>query len=455
MWRSEFLSFVRALRRNLNQGGRGALLLRPHPLAYAVTLPQLIALVVLGLVIGLAAQISLHGVHGTINPWAVRGALFDLPFVLLAGWWASRVSLRGLHPLSLPVARLSLGVALDVCVLLAILGLRPAPNLIGVAYWASVVWWWLCACVLLARLTGRGIRMNWPAWSLITLISLASLLPAAPLWQTAGSESAGPPHRPSIEREAAFHAQAHLLDEALQKLRPQRPGIEDLYFAGFASYAAEDVFRKEIDVIGPLMRQRFDAEGRSLLLVNHASTVLQLPLATQTNLRRALRGIGQRIDREEDVLVLYLTSHGSRAHELAVNFWPLELDAVTPASLKAMLDDAGIKWRVVIVSACYSGGYIEPLKGDTTLVMTASDATHTSFGCGSDSAFTYFGRALFDEELRRTYSFSQAFERARVSIRAREKKLQEDYSNPQMAMGAAIAEKLKRIEARLAGAERK
>ena len=203
------------------------------------------------------------------------------------------------------------------------------------------------------------------------------------------------------------------------------------------------------------MRQRFDADGRSLLLVNNASTVLQLPLATQTNLRRALRGIGQRIDREEDVVVLYLTSHGSRTHELAVNFWPLELDAVTPTSLKAMLDDAGIKWRVVIVSACYSGGYIDPLKGDTTLVMSASDATHASFGCGSDSAFTYFGRALFDEELRRTHSFSEAFERARVSIRARENNLQEDYSNPQMAMGAAIADKLRRIEARLAGADKK
>jgi len=30
-------------------------------------------------------------------------------------------------------------------------------------------------------------------------------------------------------------------------------------------------------------------------------------------------------------------------------------------TLARMLQDSGIKWRVVVVSACYSGGFIEPL----------------------------------------------------------------------------------------------
>ncbi len=448
----DFAQFIPALRRNLNQGARSMLVLQPAPLAYSATLAQLITLIVLELVLTVLSQVALYGTRGEINLWALRGALFDVPFVLLAGWWVARVSLRGLHPLSFAVALMSMSVAFGVAGVLLILGLQSRPDWIWFSYWGLFGWWWICACVLLARLTGRGTRINWRGWSLISVIPLAAQLPSVPLWQARGDEAADPPHRASIEREAAFHAQAGLLDRDLQKLLPQRPGVVDLYFAGFASFAAEDVFRKEIDVIGPLMRERFDAAGRSVLLVNNASTVMTLPLATATNLARTLRGIGERIDREEDVLVMYLTSHGSAKHELAVDFWPLRLDTITPASLKRMLDDAGIKWRVLIVSACYSGGYVEPLKNDNTLVMTASDATNTSFGCGSESDFTYFGRALFDEELRRTHSFAEAFGRARVSIGEREKQMGHQFSNPQIAIGSAIAEKLKIVEARLASA---
>ncbi len=445
--------FISALRRNLKQGARSLLLLPPAAHAYAATTPQLIALTALELLVTLASQIVLYGTQGEINTWALRGALFEIPFVLLASWWVARVSLKGLSPLSFAVALMSFSVAFAVVGMLAVLALQKQAAWLWIFYWSTIIGWWLCACVLLARLTGRGVGINWPGFGIISLIVLASqTLPSTPLWQARDDASANPPHRASIEREAAFHAQAGLLDGALQKLLPQRPGVADLYFAGFASYAAEDVFRKEIDVIGPLMRERFDAAGRSVLLVNNASTVMTLPLATKTNLARTLRGIGSRIDREEDVVVLYLTTHGSERHELAVKFWPLKLDDITPAALKIMLDEAGIKWRVVIVSACYSGGYIEPLKDDNTLVMTASDATRTSFGCGSESDFTYFGKALFDEQLRQTHSFAEAFGRARVSIAEREKQMGHEYSNPQIAMGAAIAVKLKRIEARLAGA---
>ncbi len=107
-----------------------------------------------------------------------------------------------------------------------------------------------------------------------------------------------------------------------------------------------------------------------------------------------------------------------------------------------MFDEAGIKWRVIVVSACYSGGYIAPLRDERTLVMTAADATHTSFGCGSESDFTYFGRALFDEELRRTHSFPDAFARAAVTIRGWEREKDLTPSNPQIALGGLMADKL-------------
>ena len=446
--------FFQSMLHSLKAGARGALLLAPEVRSVGATPGVLVALVALSLGVTIATQAIHYGVPGRLDLWGLRGALFDLPLVLLAGWWAARVSLMGIGPLSLPVALISMGIVIEVVFLAAMPALQARPEWLVTAYYGVLVWWWIGAARLLARFTGRAPRANWPGLLLLMLICLASFLPATPLWRADPKDDERGRHKASIEREDAFHAQAHLLDQAIEKLLPQRAGVEDLYFVGFASHASQDVFRKELEVIAPLMRERFDTEGRSLELVNNPATVLTRPLATRTNLGRALKAIGARMDRDEDVAVLYLTSHGSRTHELDITFWPLELMPITPASLKRMLDEAGIKWRVVIVSACYAGGYIEPLKDDTTLVMTAADATHQSFGCSSESSFTYFGRALFDEELRRTRSFPQAFDRATVSIRQRENEQKFEHSNPQISVGRLIAEKLKRIETRLEQAAR-
>ena len=57
-----------------------------------------------------------------------------------------------------------------------------------------------------------------------------------------------------------------------------------------------------------------------------------------------------------------LTSHGSEDHEFYINQPPLPLDPLTPQRLRVALDASGIRWRVIVVSACYSGGYIEALR---------------------------------------------------------------------------------------------
>jgi hypothetical protein len=147
--------------------------------------------------------------------------------------------------------------------------------------------------------------------------------------------------------------------------------------------------------------------------------------------------------------MVYLTSHGGRDHKLAVEFPPLQLEALAPATLKEMLDNAGIKWRIIVVSACYSGGFIEPLKDDYTLIMTASAADRTSFGCGSESEATYFGDALFQHALRFEDSFVKAFEQAKQRIAEREHTEKRESSNPQIFVGDEMAAKLPRLEAEL------
>jgi len=100
---------------------------------------------------------------------------------------------------------------------------------------------------------------------------------------------------------------------------------------------------------------------------------------------------------------------------------------------------------VVVVSACYSGSFVDALKDDGTLAIAASAADRNSFGCSNDADFTYFGKAYFDEALRHTYSFSEAFDIAKTAIAERERKESLRSSDPRMFVGESIGRALQRF----------
>jgi hypothetical protein len=250
----------------------------------------------------------------------------------------------------------------------------------------------------------------------------------------------------ALDAETLMYRQPEILAKALSQLQQQRPKTTDIFFVGFASYATQNVFSKEVGYIKQLLDQRFDTKGHSINLVNHLKTLDDTPLATATNLAATLKRIGKIMNTEEDVLLLYLTSHGSETHELSVSFWPLALNDITPEKLNAMLDEAGIKWRMIVISACYSGGFVKALQGPKTLVATAAAADKTSFGCGAKSEFTYFGEAVFKEQLNRQTSFITALQQANVSIGQREVREKLEASMPQLSIGSAIEPKLKQLD---------
>ncbi|MGL1269263.1 C13 family peptidase, partial [Vibrio parahaemolyticus] len=74
----------------------------------------------------------------------------------------------------------------------------------------------------------------------------------------------------------------------------------------------------------------------------------------------------------------------------------------------------------MIVSACYAGVFIDALKGDDTLVVTAADADHSSFGCDDDRDLTYFGEAFLKDSVPSTKTIEEAFKKAAVLIKQRE-----------------------------------
>ena len=81
--------------------------------------------------------------------------------------------------------------------------------------------------------------------------------------------------------------------------------------------------------------------------------------------------------------------------------------------------------------------------------MTASAADRTSFGCGTESAATYFGDALFQHALRFEDSFLKAFDDAKKIIADRERTEKRQPSNPQIFVGKSMAAKLPKLEADL------
>ncbi len=268
-------------------------------------------------------------------------------------------------------------------------------------------------------------------------------------YSTAGLEGAsavadGP------DPEVVLGRQPTLVAQSLAALAPQTPGAIDLYAVGFAGDGNEAVFRNEVEYFAQLLPRRFGATDRVLPLINHPGTVETVPVASLANLRSTLAGIGARIDPAEDLVLLFLNSHGSREHVLSVDLPPLPLRQIEAGDVRAALDDAGIRWRVVIVSACFSGGFIEALRTPETLVITAARADRTSFGCGGDAEITYFGRAFLADGLNRTTDLREAYAIAAREVREWERAEGHTPSQPQIWAGDRIDAHLARWRAGLA-----
>ena len=207
--------------------------------------------------------------------------------------------------------------------------------------------------------------------------------------------------------ESALYNQRHLLDKALVAIAPRDPARINLYLLSVAGDGSQEVFRREVEFVRDQFASRFGVKGRSLELINSRTTLDKAPMATLTAIDESLKAIAAKMDKEKDILFLFLTSHGSADHELALAQNNMSLRSLTAKDLGAMLKTLGIRWKVVVVSACYGGSFIDAVKDDYTLVLTAARRDRMSFGCEDDNDFTYFGRAFFKESLPASGSFQE------------------------------------------------
>jgi len=440
-------SFVR----NLVAGLRLSLFMPVTRLAFRIDLVQLLLLFVFSAIIDATGDwlrtgpdrvFSLHGAGTELYSGALlllvsavvavafrqRALALAIPVVAMSAVPVAQI-LNFLLPLSTVamfvrelVARLGIGVIelwmLAILVRSVAVALAPPPPRV----------WLLAIC--------GGLLLAAPIWF------SNAFAPNEPWWRDPGAPTAAPEGM-SAGSEAVLATQNMLLDHALAGLEDERPGQSDLYFVGFAPYGRDDAFRTDVEAAQRVMDDRWGTAGRSMLLINNPQTLLTTPFATITNLRETLNEIGAAIDPEDDVVMLYLASRGGAGARLDADLPPLALVELTPPGLRQLLDDAGIKWRIIVVSACSSGGYIEPLQDDHTLIVTSSQIDPTLSACGQAGGSAYFGEAFFQKGMAGASTFAAAFEVAklRVAERERDDKILPP-SDPQWWIGPEMAGKL-------------
>jgi hypothetical protein len=146
--------------------------------------------------------------------------------------------------------------------------------------------------------------------------------------------------------------------------------------------------------------------------------------------KRIAKGLGEAAAEARGGCLVYLTSHGS---EQGIGIGD---SVVSPKKLATMIAGAcPHRPAVVIVSACYSGVFVDRLKAPDRIVLTAAAKDRSSFGCGATDRYTYFDTCAV-ENLPGAGDFATFGWRTIACVAAREKKERVDLpSNPQLAIG--------------------
>ena len=229
--------------------------------------------------------------------------------------------------------------------------------------------------------------------------------------------------------ELGLLAQGRLLEDALANVPASTPAIE-LYTLTLGGDGKQSVFLRESDYVSNMLTSRFGAFGQ-IRLVNHRDPLVDRPMATRENLRRAALTLAERSG-PEDLIFIYLTSHGTSEHELVLDQPRMELSDLPADELAAVLAPLKNRDKIIVISSCYSGGFIPALKDERTLIMAAARADRVSFGCTEEANFTYFGDALFAQALNQTDDLEQAFKLARATVAERELADSFEASEPQI-----------------------
>jgi hypothetical protein len=203
------------------------------------------------------------------------------------------------------------------------------------------------------------------------------------------------------------------------------------HIVSYGLWGDQSVFRSEAQGAAAIIAKNFGKPVHKIVRFNSKSG----GNASLARLQADMSMIAKKLNSEKDIAFLILTSHGTPKGAVVKAGRFVEI--ISPNDVAEALELSGAKYRVVIISACYSGIFTS-IADRNTLVITAASSSRTSFGCKDGNRWTYFGEAFFAFALRQTISLPQAFVIAKEIVAAREQEENFQASNPQILGGENV-----------------
>lgn len=175
----------------------------------------------------------------------------------------------------------------------------------------------------------------------------------------------------------------------------------------------------------------FPDDGHLSLTLNPAKSDTVAPA-------EALRRIGAAASQAPRGCFFYLTSHGAPQNLVFGDTKGLE-----PVDLAQMLRQwCGPRPTIVVLSACYSGSFVDALRAPNRMILTAARRDRTSFGCGSEDDYPWFDACVL-EALPQSDDFLDLARLSRACVSRRESEVGIDTpSEPQLFVGAEMQMRL-------------
>jgi len=238
--------------------------------------------------------------------------------------------------------------------------------------------------------------------------------------------------------EARLYDQEQRLRQALLKVVDHDPLKIDMYFLGIAGDGHQEVFRRDVQRVKTLFDEQYNTQQRSMLLVNSRDKNTTSPLATKQSIEISLRDIAAKMDANQDILFVLLSGYSSEENVFYLEQPGFGLEHIKGDELGALLKSLPVKNKVIVVSSCYAGGFVKPIKDDNTMIVVASAADKKIFNCGGYRQNTVFIETFFGNHLSSEPNFYQAFESTRNNIAVLEKQLGYVASEPLIFRPKAI-----------------
>jgi len=210
-------------------------------------------------------------------------------------------------------------------------------------------------------------------------------------------------------------------------------------FLGSAQHSQSLVFQRDILSMEKNLKN-IQPKTVSILLSNQVQTQqLEFPFATTTNLALIFDRLASWSHAQPMSLTVLVSTHGSPG-ALSVNIGNRYHQPLRTAQLNSWLDRLHPRTQVtLLLSACYSGSFVDALQGPNRMILSASDADRSSFGCNYHEKNTWFIGQLLGPHFAPQSTWNEVFTSTRTGVEAQERALRmSPPSNPQIRSAESL-----------------